>query len=176
MNLIGRMILTLIAAVFKSRLDLLDTSRARFRVWPHDLDVNMHLNNGRYLTLMDLGRLDLLVRVGALSTVLRRRWMPVLGGATIRFRRSIGPFERFTLATRILCWDDKWVYMEQRFERNGTVAAVAYVRGTFKSANGTVPPTELAKVLGHDTVSPPMPAGVAAWAQSEDAMRAELAA
>ena len=32
------------------------------RVWPNDLDTNAHMNNGRYLTLMDLGRFDLMTQ------------------------------------------------------------------------------------------------------------------
>ena len=36
----------------------------RFRAWPTDLDPSLHVNNGRYLALMDLGRLDLMVGAG----------------------------------------------------------------------------------------------------------------
>jgi len=35
-----------------------DVSRVHARVWPTDLDLSLHVNNGRYLTLMDLGRSD----------------------------------------------------------------------------------------------------------------------
>src|SRR6185503_3961101 len=39
--------------------DLKHESNLSLRVWPNDLDLNIHVNNGRYLTLMDLGRMDL---------------------------------------------------------------------------------------------------------------------
>ena len=55
------------------RIGLLDESAVGFRVLPGDLDVNVHLNNGRYLALMDLGRFDLLIRGG----LLRPRSLPV---------------------------------------------------------------------------------------------------
>ena len=32
------------------RLQMLDTSAVHMRVWPNDLDINFHVNNGRYLT------------------------------------------------------------------------------------------------------------------------------
>ena len=41
------------------------------RVLPNDLDLLWHMNNGRYLSLMDQGRVDLMVRraCGRSSTV-----------------------------------------------------------------------------------------------------------
>ena len=43
------------------------------RVWPNDLDTNAHMNNGRYLTLMDLGRFDLMTQCGLVGTVLKKK-------------------------------------------------------------------------------------------------------
>ena len=34
------------------------------RVWFNDLDINFHMNNGRYMTICDLTRVDLFVRSG----------------------------------------------------------------------------------------------------------------
>jgi hypothetical protein len=52
MNLILRMIKVLVAALFGQPLGILDSSVLTFRVWPNDLDINLHMNNGRYLTIM----------------------------------------------------------------------------------------------------------------------------
>ncbi|MCW9001246.1 MAG: acyl-CoA thioesterase, partial [Rhodospirillales bacterium] len=76
---------------------LFTESVVHFRVWPNDLDVNMHMNNGRYLTLMDLGRLDLIIRSGFLKVLMERKWAPVAGSAAIRFKRPLHPFERYTM-------------------------------------------------------------------------------
>ena len=43
-------------------LEPLGTSVLGFLVWPNDLDVNVHMNNGRFLSIMDLGRFDLSFR------------------------------------------------------------------------------------------------------------------
>lgn len=172
MNLILRMIRVLAAALLGRRRDLMDPSVLAFRVWPNDLDVNLHMNNGRYLTIMDLGRTDLIVRAGFLRAMLRERWMPVLGGATVRFRRPLAPFQRYVLRTRVLCWDDKWVYLEQRFEtRGGQLACHAIVKGLFLAGRASVPPPEVLRVLGLATASPAMPPAVAAWAESERDLR-----
>lgn len=57
-----RVAFTLIAA---PRVDLLTTTKVSLRVWPNDLDVNLHVNNGRYLALADIGRMHWFVRAAA---------------------------------------------------------------------------------------------------------------
>ena len=47
-----------------SKLSFTDVSRSRFRVWPTDLDILNHMNNGKYLSVMDIGRFDLMQRNG----------------------------------------------------------------------------------------------------------------
>ena len=101
MNLLFRMLRVFVAALFRSRIGLLDSSELKFRVLPTDLDINVHMTNARYLSVMDLGRTDLLIRAGMLKTMRRRRWMPVVGHIDIRFRRSLSPFQRFSLTSRL---------------------------------------------------------------------------
>lgn len=176
MNLILRLIRVVVSALLGRRRGLLDESVVTFRVWPNDLDLNLHMNNGRYLTVMDLGRSDLMIRAGLARLVVRRGWMPVLGSATVRFRRSLAPFERYVLRTRLLCWDDKWMFIEHRFEtRGGRLACHAVVKGTFRTAGVTVSPAEVLDALGCAVSSPPAPAAVIAWTDSERDMR-DLAA
>ena len=118
-----------------------NSSILTFRVWPNDLDINLHMNNGRYLTIMDLGRADLMIRCGLGKVILKRRWMPVLGAVTIQYRRSLSPFQGFRLRTRILCWDEKWVFLEHRVKSlDGQVAAVAIAKGLLRSPAGLVDP------------------------------------
>lgn len=173
MNLLLRVLKTLLLGFFGRRIGVLEPSTIRFRVWPNDLDVNMHMNNGRYLTVMDLGRLDLMVRTGLARTALQRRWMPVLGGATIRFRRSLGPFQRFRLHSRLLGWDDKWLFIEQGFETDdGEAAAQALVKAAIVRGGRTVPTAELLAALGVDRASPPLPAYVVDWLAADASLRA----
>lgn len=140
-----------------------DVSVLTLRVWPNDLDLAGHMNNGRYGTIMDLGRLDLLVRRGMLRPLLRNRWRPMVAACAIRFRRSLGLFARYELHTRLVCWDDKWFFFEQRFQRGEELYAHALVKTVVKSPAGTVRPADLLRALGQDAVSPPAPPAVAAW-------------
>lgn len=94
MNLLVRLALVLLGASRRGRLDLFALSDLPMRVWPTDLDVQMHMNNGRYLSLMDLGRIDLLVRSGFWAEARRRGWFPLVGASAIEYRRPLRASER----------------------------------------------------------------------------------
>ncbi|MFH1034590.1 MAG: thioesterase family protein [Pseudomonadota bacterium] len=167
MNLLLRLIKTVLMALKGRPLPPLGESLISMRVWPNDLDMNLHMNNGRYLTLMDLGRFDLTIRTGLGRAALRGRWRPMLGAATIRFRRGLRPFQRYDLRTRLVYWDHKWFFMEQRFEVAGQVYASALVKGVFVGPREKISPQVVAQAIGHDGASPPMPEEVRAWLQWE---------
>ena len=57
-----RLIRVGIGLIGASRVDMFSPTRVSLRVWPNDLDVNFHVNNGRYLALADIGRLHWFVR------------------------------------------------------------------------------------------------------------------
>ncbi|HEY0705555.1 MAG TPA: acyl-CoA thioesterase [Polyangia bacterium] len=176
LSLIVRMIVCVWRAWRAPRTTSMEESVLRFRVMPGDLDFNAHMNNGRYLSLMDLGRTDLVIRAGLLGAAWRRRWRPVLGTATIRFRRSLRPFQRFELRTRLLGWDDKWFVFEQRFVAEGEIYALALARGVFVGRRGSVSPSETLEEAGLTIPSPTLPAYVNEWSRADvDAWRAATA-
>jgi len=156
MNLIVRMIWLLMTAKRRGRMGATDEGRVQLRCWPNDLDINMHMNNGRFLTIMDLGRLDLIMRTGLWPVMRARKWYPVVGTAKISFRRSINVFETFELTTQVIGWDEKWLYIEHRMEREGKVIAIGHIKGLFLGPDGKVPMAELVGAMGHDPVSPEM--------------------
>ncbi|MGL4397002.1 MAG: acyl-CoA thioesterase, partial [Hyphomicrobium sp.] len=89
MNLWFRLIWMLLTSGLRPRLHLPGgTSAVRFRVWPNDLDLMRHMNNGRYLTLMDLGRTDLMLCSGLWRVALANKWTPIASAVVIRFRRE----------------------------------------------------------------------------------------
>lgn len=163
MNLIFRFLWVLLSAAFKPRLGALDTSELKFRVLPTDLDFNGHMTNARYLSIMDLGRTDLLLRVASLGALVRARWSPVVGNINIRFRRPLRPFQRFTLKTRLVAWDDKWIFMEQVIESPEGVHSVALLRGLFRGPDGSVPTERLLERFGYQGAAPECPPEAAQW-------------
>lgn len=183
MNLYFRLIYMLIASFFKERLpSALSTGSLYFHVLPTDLDLNGHMNNGRYLTIMDIGRMDFVLRVKLAGYVIKNGYLPVLSSAKMRYRIPLMPFEEYELQTRILCWDDKWVFMEQRFiiadgPKAGVAAAIGLIKGSFydKNTKTTVPTGDIINAIGHSEESPAMPDYILKWQEAEDVLRDAMA-
>lgn len=171
MGLLFRLAVVLLRARVAPRASAGAASVLALRVLPTDLDVNLHMNNGRYLSVMDLGRFDLLARMGVLGAMRRERWGAVVGGITVRFRRPLSPFERYTLTTRLVCWDAKWFHLEQHFDAAGERVADARVRGALIGRGGVVPPAVVLRSVGELADSPPCPPEVVALQEAEGALR-----
>jgi acyl-CoA thioesterase FadM len=173
MNLFFRLLFVTLKALFGQSLGIDGVSRVRMCVWPNDLDLNIHMNNGRYLTLFDLGTLDMMIKTGLAKIALSRKWQPIVGGCMVRFRFSLTPFEKFTIVTRILCWDEKWFYVYHHMASRRGVAAVALARVIVRDRDGLIPPREVLKCLGIDTKSPCLPPQVRQWIVTDEILRAE---
>jgi acyl-CoA thioesterase FadM len=179
MNLWLRLFWLIASARFRGPLQPpFGASDMPFRVWPHDLDTSLHMNNGRYWTLMDLGRTDLLVRMGLWRSVLKNSWTPVVSAGKVRFRRELRLWRAFRLQTRILCWGDTWAVIEHRLvsrhaDGREIINAAAFVRvGLYdRKAKAFVPIQSMMDVMGVDAQSPAPTAEVQAFLDAEDAMR-----
>ena len=111
---------------------MLDRCDTHFWVHPFDLDMNMHMNNGRYLSLMDLGRFDLMLRAGVFWKLMLRGYYPVVVSESIRFKKSLELFHSFRIETQVSAWDQKDFYILQNFYRGTELMAVGYIRGRFR--------------------------------------------
>jgi acyl-CoA thioesterase FadM len=145
------------------RIGVLDEDLLRLRVWPQDIDFNLHLNNARYLSFMDYGRVHLMAALGILTPAIRQRWSPLVGSVSITYRRSLGLFAPFTLSTRLVCWDEKWLYMQQVFQAKEGLAAIAWVKGLFRGAAGNVPSQQVMDLVAPGVVSPPVSEAFEQW-------------
>lgn len=182
MNLYFRFLYAVIAAFFKKNIESLSGESAmRFTVLPTDLDLNGHMNNGRYLTIADIGRMDLVIRLGMASYILKNGLIPVLSAATIRYRLPLFPFQKYILISRIVCWDEKWAFMEQSFviasgKKVGAVAAIAILKGSFfdKKTRSTVPTGDVLSAIGMEAQSPPFPAHITHWQAAEETLRQSI--
>jgi acyl-CoA thioesterase FadM len=164
-NLYLRLLFLLCRLIGLPRKGPLEESRVAFRVLPTDCDVNLHMNNGRYLSFMDLGRLHLVAQFGLLRVILRKRWGAALGAVEINFIRPLEPFQKFELVTRIVTWDEKYGYMEQRFESGGVLCAHAFAKGLFLEKGARVGSSVVAAELGIPHAPPPMPEELRIWSE-----------
>ncbi|MGV8970010.1 MAG: acyl-CoA thioesterase [Microbacteriaceae bacterium] len=154
MHMFFRTVFHMFRGRWSSPLDIHDIGRMNLRVMPTDLDVLNHVNNGVYLSLMDLGRMDLLVRSGAWKNFTKRGFYPVVASETITFRKSLQPWQKYVLETRVVGYDVKAVFIEQRFVVDGEVYARAHISSRFlKKTGGVVTTSELSAAIGADISS-----------------------
>ena len=132
------------------------------------MDWFAELNNGRALTLYDLGRLTMGARSGLISTLKRERWGMTIAGSSVRYRRRLRAFERFEMRSRVVCWDDKFIYIEQSMRKtNGECASHVLYRSAVTDKNGIVTPDRVLTAMDQELGSPPIPGWVAAWIKAE---------
>ena len=89
MNLYFRMFLMYLLAPFRSKVKIADNFISNRRVWPNDLDLIGHMNNGRYLTLCDIERVELLIRLGIWYSLKKKGVVPVLSGVKVQYRKPL---------------------------------------------------------------------------------------
>lgn len=169
MNLYFRLLWLIIRLPFLPRAQHpLDPGYLDMRVLPNDLDMNMHMNNGRYLTIMDLGRLHLTFVNGILWPCLKRRWFPVLGGAKVHFLKPLNPFNKFRLESKVIYWDEKWIYLEQQIYKKDQLVATALLKALFMGKEGKIKPETIIGLMPTKPTRPEIPQSLARWLMTEE--------
>lgn len=151
MNLIFRMIYVYIYSLFRERLSMQNShSRLPMIVLPNDLDINLHMNNGRYLTICDLNRVDLFIRTGLVQSMRKRKWFPVIAEHTMTYRKSLHLFERYTAELEVTHWDEKYFYMTHTFSNATRVVATGTSKGAIRSRTEVIKPEDVLAAIEQD--------------------------
>lgn len=169
MNRFLQLLLLSIKASRGASCGLLDVGRLNLWVRPTDLDALGHMNNGIYFSIMDLGRVDLMIRSGMANALKPHGVYPVAAQESMTFRKSLSPFQKYVLETRVAGFDERGAYMEQRFVVDGEIYAQAFVRARFiRKSGGTVMMAELLDMLGVEpgTAIPVVPEWAVQWAEA----------
>lgn len=157
--------LVLVSARRRPKLSALDVSHTPFRVRLTDIDTLRHMNNGVYLSMADLGRMDLMIRSGMFDRLRAKGWYPVVANQTVSYRKSLDLWTKYDLQTKLLGVDDRGVYVQQRFVVDGEIHAEMIMRARFlKRTGGTVSIEELKEAAGVDVSVLEIPEWVLRWA------------
>lgn len=128
------------------------------------------MNNGRYFTIMDLARVDMMRRSGFLARLNLAGFFPVVTAETMFFRKSLNWRDRFEIETEVVAWDAKSMLLTQRFFVGSDEYATALVRARFLRRTGrSVPVAEILALSGEDLVHPPTAPWLDAWVAQLDA-------
>lgn len=150
------------------KLPLTGTHVSHHICWPWDLDMWMELNNGRTLTIFDLGRIPLAQRVGLIGALARNRWGLTMAGATVMYRRRVRIFDKVETRSRAIGWDEKFIYIEQSMWKGDTCTSHVLYRSAVTGKSGIVSPHRVLTEMGQpDTTSPPLPEWVTGWIEAD---------
>lgn len=134
---------------------------------PWDLDPWWELNNGRTLTLYDLGRVPLAVRAGLGRALRANGWGLTVAGSSVRYRRRVRAFHRIELRSAFIGRDARFLYVQQAMFRNGEALSGALFRGAVTSPSGIVPTDRVMAAVGAPEWPAALPGWVAAWSAAE---------
>jgi acyl-CoA thioesterase FadM len=151
-------------------LELSETCITPLKVSWSDSDIFGEMNNGRHLTLFDIGRFVFAVRTGLWKVVKKNGWGFVVAGSSVRYRKRLHPGQRFEQLTQVLGYDAKWFYFQQIHQREGVWHAAALLRTAVVSKGKLVPVQTVLESMEAQDWQPVLPQWVQAWAEA-DALR-----
>jgi len=148
MSLIFRMLYIYFSSFFKPRLPVgKATSVLMLHVLPNDLDINLHMNNGRYMTICDLNRVDLFIRTGLARTMIRKKWISIIAEHTMSYKKPLRVFQEFMVSMEITHWDEKGFYMNHIFKVGTRVVAQGTSFGMIRGKEGVITPKRVIETV-----------------------------
>lgn len=167
MHVLFRLLVLLATARKRPPVSIFDPISTPMRATLTDIDIAMHINNGMYFSLFDLGRFELMMRSGTWNKIRKNKWSPVVQAETITFRKSVLFNQQFTQETKIIGMDERCIYFEQRMVANGEVYVQATIATRMVSKNGPVSNAEIIAAVGEEMPKDlVLPDWVASWREN----------
>jgi hypothetical protein len=124
-----------------------------------EMDFNLHKSNSTYFSDLDMARSEVMMSLfkdyylyyrDPQVSISKSEWPnSPLGGVVVVFRKEISPYRWYKIKSRILGWDNKWLFVLSRFESaDGKMFAVSLAKYVFKLKRKTVSPREVVEFCG----------------------------
>lgn len=79
-----------------------------------------------------------------------------MGAQIYRVKRPLHRWQKFTIITKPLTWDEKWIYFEQRIESAGKLICSGVISVIFLARDRKIPTEEIMPLVGLPTQLPPL--------------------
>ncbi|KAL1961589.1 hypothetical protein VTN77DRAFT_1415 [Rasamsonia byssochlamydoides] len=113
-----------------------------------ELDYNMHKSNSTYFADLDIARCHLMCTLFSRGVDYARNARKragilgasddliglALGAVSCTFRKEVKPCQRYEMWTRVLSWDEKWMYIVTHFVRKDAVQPRCFTLGPNRAA------------------------------------------
>ncbi len=154
-------------ANWQPKLGAGETHSVRTICYPWDIDFMVELNNGRSLTILDIGRFGLAIRSGLIGAIRRRGWGLTMAGASVQYHRRVRPFDRIEIRSRAIGRDARFLYLEQHLLARGQPAHHVVYRSAVVGPDGIVPTDAVAAEMGNGDWNPELPEWIRGWSAAE---------
>lgn len=173
MGLMLRLVTAILRGFTRPPIRSLAPMESRFRVGLLEAGRSL-LFSERYVGYTEVARTELMIRAGFLGVMLRKKWTPVVASELVRFKKPVRRFQVLRLSTRVLGWDERYIYFEHVFHRGAELAALVIATGTIRSKDGVVAPAQFAAELPWALgPSPLLPDWIRLWSEAEERAMAD---
>ncbi|CAB0016872.1 unnamed protein product [Nesidiocoris tenuis] len=102
--------------LFQKKCNIMDETTIHGFCFTQDLDLVMkHMNNARYVRDLDFARFHFYDRTGLYDEMVKRKTDAVQAATNVRYRRVIPIFTFYKVTTKVIYWDERSIYLEQKF-------------------------------------------------------------
>jgi len=143
--------------------DLFDRVSLKRRATLFDLDDTWRMSNASYLKFMTRGRLEHTIASGLLKQMLAQQCRIIVANSEITYIKSFALHQEFYLRTRLLGWDEKYFYYDQRFDTEDTLHTHALLRCVPKHESTLLTPRVFLEMAGFNRLSPALPEYIDSW-------------
>jgi hypothetical protein len=140
--------------------------RNTYRVWITEAELSV-VENARYAYLFVLERFRLLFCTPLLGACWKNGWTTVMGAQIYKVKRPLKRFQKFEIITEPLCYDEKWIYFQQRIESGGKLYCTGVISVIFLAPDRKIPTREVFEKAGLAFDSPPFPESVRKFVDAE---------
>lgn len=143
--------------------DLFDRVSLKRRPTLFDMDDTWHMSNASYLKFMTRGRLEHTIASGLYKQMAAQRCRILLANSEITYIKALQLHQDFYLRTRLLGWDEKYLYYDQRLDTEDTLYTHALLRCVPQHQKNTLTPRVFLEMTGFNRLSPALPEYIDSW-------------
>jgi hypothetical protein len=96
-------------------------------------------------------------------------WRFTVAGSSIRYRKRVTVFNQLKVNTRLLGWDDRFLYFQQSMWKKNEPISSILIRSAVTDNNGIVESDRFAKVINYKGPELILPNWAKDWSRAESA-------
>lgn len=140
-----------------------DTVSRSFRVGLRHIDLNLHINNAKYLMFLEKARWDHAIQTNTFNPLLKNKLNFIVAGVEVGYIREIRLFKQFNVETTYLGWDEKYFYLEQKCVADGKLCNYSLIKAVFVQKGKVISPENVMAIIPVEQRPQQLPEHMQIW-------------